>query len=68
MTQTAELFVVDEFVDCRVVAAHGAIGIAAQLERIDFHGERIEVHQAANQSLTFIQDDLDRFQRFDHAN
>src|SRR5688500_13059254 len=37
VSQTAELLVVDQFLDRRLVAAHRALGIAALLQSIDFH-------------------------------
>ena len=37
MSQTAELFVIDQFFERPVIAAHRALRIAAQLQGIDFH-------------------------------
>ena len=37
MTQAAELFVVDQLMNRRMIAAHRAIRIAAQIQRIDLH-------------------------------
>jgi hypothetical protein len=53
MAQAAKLFVIDQLVDRRMIAAHWAVGIAAQIERVDFHRQRVEAEQSANQLLTF---------------
>ena len=49
MTQAAELFVVDQLMNRRMIAAHGAIRIAAQIERIDLHRQGVEAEQASEQ-------------------
>ena len=67
VAQAAEFLVVDQLVNRRVIAADRAGGIAPQIERVDLHRERIEVEQTAHQSLAFAKDDLDRLERFDHA-
>jgi hypothetical protein len=35
--QTAELFVIDQFLDRPIIAAHRGLEIAAQFQGIDFH-------------------------------
>ena len=37
MPQTAELFVIDQFFDRPIIAAHRVLGIGAQLQGIYFH-------------------------------
>ena len=61
MTQAAELFVVDQLMNRRMIAAHGAIRIAAQIERIDLHRQGVEAEQASDQLLAFAENKLDRF-------
>jgi len=65
MSQTAELFVVDQFFDRRLIAAHRAVGIAPQPQRIDLHRQSIEGQQPTDQAVAFVENELDRFQRFD---
>ena len=67
MAQTAELFVVDEFVNGRLVAAHRTVRITSEFKRIDFHRKRIKAQQATDQTVAFAQNQLDRLERFDYA-
>ena len=64
--ESAESLVVNQAGLCRMVAAHGAIRIAANLK--DPHvvrRQRIEVDHPADQRLTGSEQELDRFERFD---
>src|SRR6185503_5727995 len=67
VTQTAELLVVDQLVDRRVVAAHRTVRIAPQLQRIDLHGQRVEVQQPANQAIALAENQFHGLKRFDDA-
>lgn len=67
VAQTAELFVVDELMNRGPGAAHRAIGITAEFERIDLHSERVETQQPADQVIAFAEDQFDRLQSFDDA-
>ena len=49
--QAAELFVVDQLFDRRMIAAQRAVGVAAQFERVDLHGERVEAEQSADKTV-----------------
>ena len=67
MPQAAELFIIDELMNGRLIAAHRAVGIATQFQGIDFHRQGIEANQPPRQAVTLAEDDLDRFQGFDDA-
>ena len=66
MAQAAEFFVIDQFVNRRLVAAQRTVGIAPQLERIDLHRQCVEAEQAADQAFSFAEDKLNGFQRLDN--
>jgi hypothetical protein len=36
-----------------MIAAHRAIGIAPQIQRVDLHRQRVEAEQAADEMLAF---------------
>ena len=57
----AELVVIDQFRDGRMVAAHRALGITAQLEFAEAHGQGVIQHQAAHQRFADAQDQLHGF-------
>ena len=65
--QTAELIVIDQLFNRRLVATHRAIGIAPQLQCIDLHRQGVKAQQPPDQTVTLAENDLDRFQRFDDA-
>ena len=67
MAQTAELFVVDELVNSRRVAAHRTLRITPEFKRIDVHRKRIKAQQATDQAVALAQNQLDRLERFDYA-
>ena len=51
---TAELFVVDELGDGRMVAADRAFGIAPQLQFAELHSQRVVQHQATDERLVLL--------------
>ena len=61
LRHAAELLVVDQLGDGRMVAAHRAFRIAAQLQLAEAHGQRVVQHQAADQRLADAQDQLHGF-------
>src|SRR5713226_7265410 len=58
---SAELFVIDQLFDGRIVAAHRAIGILAQLQLAKAHSPRVEQQQTINHDVGRAEDDLNRF-------
>jgi hypothetical protein len=58
--QTAELFVIDQFFDRRLVAAHRAVDIAAQFQGIDFHRRSATIRASLTLSLFFARPDFAR--------
>ena len=63
----AKLVVVDQLGHGRIGAADRAIGILAQLQLAEAHGERVDEEQAADQRLAFAEDQLDDFGGLDDA-
>jgi hypothetical protein len=63
----AEDFVVDEFLDGRMVAADGALGVAAELELAELHVEGVEEHEASGEGGAFAEGDLQNFGGLDAA-
>ena len=63
----AELVVVDQLVDRAMLAAHRAIRILSQLQFAEFHAERIEEQQAADEAVACAENQLDRFHRLNGA-
>src|SRR5208283_3304305 len=66
-TDAAELLIIDQLGDGRLVAADRASRIAADLELTEAHLQRIIKHQPADQRLALAEDQLDRFSRLDAA-
>ena len=62
-----ELVVVDQLGDRRVVAAHRALRIAADLEFLERHLESVVEQQPADERGAFAEDQLDRLRRLDAA-
>ena len=48
-------------------AAHRAIGVFAQLEFTEFHGQCVDQEQAANQRLSLAQNEFDHFRGLDYS-
>src|SRR5579871_836729 len=63
--QAAELHVVDQLRDRRVVAADRALRVAAQLHLAELHRQRVEQQQPPGQGLAQPQNQLDRLDRLD---
>ena len=63
----AELGVVNQLGDGAVCAAERAIGIFAQLQFAEAHGERIEKQQAADEMFAHADDELQRLGRLNRA-
>lgn len=57
----AELVVVDGGGDGGVIAADWAIGVSAELEGAEFHGEGIDVEEFAEEGLADVGDEFDGF-------
>src|SRR5262245_48154172 len=66
-SNAAELLVIDERLDGRVVAAHRAARVAANLEFLELHLESVIEHEPADERRAFAQDNLDRLGRLDAA-
>src|SRR5262249_41422212 len=67
VAQAAKLFVVDELVDRRLLAAHRAATVALEVKRIDLVRQRIEAEKLADERLALAEDQLDRLQRLDRS-
>ena len=67
LLNTAELVVVDQFGDRRVRAADRAVGILAQLQRAEGHAQCVDQQETAHKGLSYLQNQLDRLGRLDHA-
>ena len=63
----AEVLVVNELGDSRVLAAEGALGIAPQLEFAELHVERVEQEQAVEERGAFAEDELQNLGGLDEA-
>lgn len=63
----AEHFVIDEFLDGRMVAADGALGIATELELAELHVEGVEEHEASGEGGAFADGELQNFGGLDAA-
>src|SRR5208282_4188467 len=61
----AKFVVIDELVNGAMLAAHWTSRIFAQLEFAEFHAERIEEQQPANEALAAAKNQLDGFHRLD---
>src|SRR6266852_8027733 len=64
---SAELFVIDQLFDGRMVAANRAIRIFAQLQLAKAHPPRIEQQQPVNHDVGRAEDDLERFRGLNGA-
>src|SRR5438067_7026024 len=64
--EPAEHLVVDQLGHRRPLAAHGALGIAAEPQRAHLARERVEVHHAPDEGRALPEDQLDRLERL-HA-
>src|SRR5438270_13709606 len=67
MRHAAELVVVNQLGNGRMVAAHLAFRIAPHAHLTDPHVERVEQQQPAVDALADAQDQLDRLDRLDHT-
>src|SRR4029079_11123462 len=63
----AELLVIDERLDRRVIAADRAFRIPAQLQLAEAHLQRVVEQQAADERLPAPENQLDRLGRLDDA-
>src|ERR1700675_3768973 len=63
--QVAELLVVNQLMDGRLVPAHRAGRIALEIQGRDLIRQGVEAEKLAGQSLAFAEDELDRLQRLD---
>src|SRR5439155_13439453 len=67
---TAELLVIDQLRDGRLLPTHGATGVPAELHRLEVHVESLVQEQSPLERVALSSDDLDRFcglDRADHA-
>src|SRR6266436_3857961 len=55
----AEFVVVDELVDGGMLSAHRAVGILAQFQLAEFHGQSVKQQQAASEAIAAAEDQLD---------
>src|SRR6185369_12089338 len=55
------LFIVDRFLDRRLLAANGALRILPQLELTELHGPGVKQQQTIDQQILSAENDLDRF-------
>src|SRR5439155_1449927 len=64
--EPSEHLVVDQLGHRRPLAAHGALGVAAEPQRAHLARERVEVHHAPDEGRALPEDQLDRLERL-HA-
>ncbi|MCC2627615.1 MAG: hypothetical protein K0S14_1265 [Thermomicrobiales bacterium] len=58
--QTAEVFVIDQFFDRPIIAAHRVLGIGAEFQRIDFHRRAATILPRLTLSLFSARPDFTR--------
>jgi hypothetical protein len=66
--EAAELFVVHQFRDGRVLTADRALRITPNTYFAETHGQRIVHQQAADEGFAFANDKFDGFRSLNHAN
>src|ERR1700676_4837568 len=66
-TDSAELFVIDELMNCRVVAANRARRIPAQPQLAEAHAQRVEEQETPGERFADAENELDRFHRLKRA-
>src|SRR6186713_696162 len=65
--RAAELFVIDQLADGRIVAAKRALRVAADFDDAELKGERIVEKKAVDQRLADVEDELEDFGGLDAA-
>src|SRR6185503_7350924 len=65
---TAEFFIIDQFLDIRIGSTHTAVGILLEFDEIECHIECVIQQQLANQRLTNAKQDLQSFGGLERAN
>src|SRR5262245_17893084 len=65
--RVAELDVVDVLGDRRVVAAHGAVRVAAHGHFVERRSERVEEQEPPGEGVASVEDQLERLVRLDRA-
>ncbi len=66
-SDAAKLFIVDQFLDRRLLPANGTLRILTQLELAKLHGPRVKQQQTIDQQIFSTENNLDRFVRLDRA-
>src|SRR5262249_45203274 len=66
-SQSAELFVVDEFSHSGMVAANDAVWVLAQLELAEFHAQRVHQQQPPDERLAAPENELDNLRGLNQA-
>src|ERR1043165_7104249 len=67
VAEAAELLVVDELVNGRLLAAHRAARVPLKLQRIDLVRQRIEAEELADERLALAKNQLDRLESLDRS-
>src|SRR4029077_316406 len=62
-----ELFVIDELMNCRVVAANRARRVPAQTQLAEAHAQRVEEQEATGERFADAENELDRLHRLERA-
>src|SRR5207244_11462212 len=65
--ETAEFLVVNQLLDGRIRTADGTFRVLAELQLAEFHLERVEHKQPANQRVLFPEQQLECLDRLDRA-